>query len=77
MNHIHLHGIHVPRGPNLWLAAISAVVIFSISLLLFLAFALMGGTGFSESMGGDAGLTFLIIGLIASVSIALIEKPKD
>lgn len=77
MHTIHLHDLHMPRGPNLWLAAISAVYIFSVALVLFLVFTLLGGAGFAESMGGNAGLAFLIIGLLVSALLAFIEKPKD
>jgi hypothetical protein len=77
MHSIHLHDLHVPRGPNLWFIAISAVYIFSISLALFLIFSLMGGPGFSESMGGDVGLWFLLAGLLVSAVFAQLERRKD
>ena len=76
MHSIHLADVHVPKGPNLWLTAISAVYIFSISLALFLIFSFMGGDEFAESMGGNAGLGFLLAGLAVSAVFAIIEKQK-
>jgi hypothetical protein len=55
----------------------TAVYIFSISLALFLVFSLMGGSEFAESMGGKAGLWFLIGGLLVSVVFAFLEKQRD
>jgi hypothetical protein len=77
MHSIHLRDMHVPKGPNLWLTAMSAVYIFAVSLVLFLIFSMMGGTEFTESMGGDKGLWFLIGGLLVSVIFASVEKQKD
>jgi hypothetical protein len=77
MHSIHLRDLHVPKGPNLWLTAMGAVYIFAISLALFLIFSLMGGEEFSESMGGTAGLWFLIGGLFVSAVLAFIEKQKN
>jgi hypothetical protein len=77
MHSIHLDDIHVPKGPNLWLSAVSAVYFFSISLTFFVLFSLMGGEEFAESMGGNIGLWFLIGGLVTSVVFAILEKqPK-
>lgn len=77
MRSIHLHDIHVPKGPNLWITAISAVFIFLVSLALFLIFSLGGGSEFKESMGGNVGLWFLIGGLVVSVVFAIIERQKS
>jgi hypothetical protein len=77
MHSIHLSDVRVPKGPNLWLTAMTAVYIFSISLALFLVFSLMGGSEFAESMGGKAGLWFLIGGLLVSVVFAFLEKQRD
>jgi hypothetical protein len=76
MRSIHLADLYVPKGPNLWLTAISAVYIFSVSLALFLIFSFMGGNEFAESMGGNAGLGFLLGGLAVSAVFAIIEKQK-
>jgi hypothetical protein len=77
MHSIHLHDMHVPKGPNLWLTAVSAVYVFSISLALFLIFSFMGGSGFADSMGGDLGLWFLLAGLLVSAVFAHLERRKD
>ncbi len=77
MHSIHLHKMHVPKGPNLWLTAISAVYIFSVSLGLFLIFSLWGGSEFSDSMGGSAGFWFLIGGLVVAAGLAIVEKQKS
>ena len=77
MHSIQLHDIHVPKGPNLWFVATSGVYIFSVSLALFLIFSFMGGPAFTESMGGDVGLWFLIGGLLISAVFAHIEKQQD
>jgi len=76
MHSVHLRGIHVPKGPNLWLSSVVAVLIFSFSLALFLIFSFVGGDGFRESMGGDVGLSFLIGGLLVSAVFAVIEKQE-
>ena len=76
MKLIHLSDIHVPKGPNLWLTAVSAVYFFSVSLALFLIFSLMGGREFAQSMGGNIGLGFLIGGLLVSAVCAFVEKQK-
>jgi len=76
MHPIHIEKIHVPQGPNLWLASRVAVVFFLLSLVLFVVFSLMGGSGFSESMGGAAGLWFLLGGLFVSAVFAFFERNK-
>ena len=77
MHTIHLRDIHVPKGPNLWLTAMSVVFIFSVSLVLFLIFSLLGGSEFRQSMGGTAGFWFLIGGLVVSAVLAIIERQKS
>lgn len=77
MYSIHFRDWHLPKGPNLRLVAISAVYIFSLSLVLFLVFSFVGGNGFAESMGGDAGLWFLIGGLLVSAVFAVLERKKS
>ena len=77
MQSIHLRDVHVPRGPNLRLTAIAALCMFAISLVLFLVFSMMGGEGFAQSMGGDAGLWFLIGGLFVSLVFAIVETRKS
>lgn len=77
MRSIHLHDMHVPKGPNLWLASISGVVVFSVSLALYLILSLMSGDGFRDSMGGNAGLAFLIVGLVLSVVFAILEREES
>ncbi len=77
MHPIHLDKIHVPQGPNLWLLSRVSVVFFLISLALFGSFSLMGGSGFGESMGGTAGLWFLLGGLFVSVVFAFLERDES
>lgn len=77
MHPIHLEDIHVPQGPNLWLLSRAAVVFFLVSLALFVIFSLMGGPGFSESMGGTAVLWFLLGGLFVSAVFAFLERNKS
>ncbi len=77
MHAIHLRDLHMPKGPNLWLTATSAVFIFSVSLALFLIFSFFGGSEFGDSMGGNAGFWFLIGGLVVSSILAIIERQKS
>ena len=77
MQSIHLPDVHVPKGPNLRLTAMAALCMFAISLVLFLVFSMMGGAGFAESMGGSAGLWFLIGGLFVSVVFTVVEMRKS
>jgi hypothetical protein len=77
MQSIHLRDVHVPRGPNLRLTAIAALCVFAISLVLFLVFSMMGGEEFAQSMGGDAGLWFLIGGLFVSLVFTIVEMRKS
>lgn len=77
MHSIHLRDMHVPRGPNMRLAAISAVFIFSVSLALFLILSFLSGDGFRDSMGGDVGLAFLIVGLVLSIVFAIVERKNS
>jgi len=76
MQSIHLRDVHVPRGPNLQLTAVAALCMFAISLVLFLVFSMMGGEEFAKSMGGDAGLWFLIGGLFVSAVFTIVEMRK-
>jgi hypothetical protein len=77
MQSIHLRDVHVPRGPNLRLTAIAALCVFAISLVLFLVFSMMGGEEFAQSMGGDAGLWFLIGGLFVYLVFTIVEMRKS
>ena len=77
MHSIHLQDMRVPKGPNLWLTAVSAVYVFSISLALFLIFSFMGGSEFAGSMGGELGLLFLLVGLLVSAIFARLERQQD
>jgi hypothetical protein len=74
MRSFNLHGFQFPKGPNLQFLAVSAAWMFAFSLALFSVLTYMGGTEFSESMGGAAGLAFLVIGLLVSVVLAYIER---
>jgi hypothetical protein len=74
MRPVRFHGFHFPKGPNLQFVAVSAAWMFSFSLALFSVLTYMAGTEFSESMGGAAGLIFLVIGFLASVVIAYLER---
>ncbi len=74
MRSFHFYEFHVPKGPNLRLMAISAVWMFAICLALFGVFTFMGGTAFSASMGGTAGLAFLLIGFVLSLIFAYLER---
>ena len=77
MHSVHFHGTHFPKGPNLRLVSISAVWIFSVCLAMFAAFSFVGGSGFSESMGGGVALAFLVVGLIVSALFAYLEKTSQ
>ena len=70
----HFHEFHFPKGPNLRLAAISAAWMFAVCLALFGLFTFMGGTAFSASMGGTAGLAVLLIGLVLSLIFVYLER---
>lgn len=61
----------------MWLTAMAAMHTFAVCLALFLVFSMMGGDEFAESMGGDAGLWFLIGGLCVSVVFAIVEMQKS
>ena len=77
MQSIHLPDVHVPKGPNLRLTAMAALCMFAISLVLFLVFSTRGGEGFAQSMGGNAGLWFLIGGLFVSAVFTFVEMRKS
>ena len=57
-------------GPNFRFVAKSAVFMFSACLIMFGYFSEMGGANFAETMGGDFGLGFLVVGLVVSIVVA-------
>lgn len=77
MHSIHFNELHFPKGPNLRLLSISAVWMFSACLAMFAVFTFMGGSEFSDNMGGSVGLAFLVIGLLVSGVLAFIERNKS
>jgi hypothetical protein len=77
MRSIHLHDIHVPKGPNLWFVSAGAVVCFGIALITFVISWLGGGDPYAESLGGGLTLGILVAGLLASIACAVITKPKE
>lgn len=73
----HLNDLHVPRKPNLFVAASGIFTCFSIALLAFVISWMVGGTEYKALLGGNVTLVVLIAGLVLSGVFALIEKPKD
>ena len=76
MHSIHLHDIHLPKGPNLFALSIGEVVWFSLAIIFFLVSWMVGGDEFKASIGGNIGLTVLAIGLVAGAVLCAVTKPK-
>lgn len=77
MSSFRLSDFHLPKGPNLFIAAKGAVVCFAIALVAFVISWLVGGPGYKVLLGGNVTLAVLIVGLVVSEIFALSEKPKD
>jgi len=77
MSSFHLNDLHVPKGPNLFVAAKGAVACFAIALVAFVISWLVGGAEYKVLLGGNVTLVVLIAGLVISEILVLIEKPKD
>jgi len=77
MHSIHLHDVHVPKGPNIFALSVGEVVGFSIAILFFLISWMVGGDDFKASIGGNAGLAVLIAGLAIGAILCAMTKPKN
>ena len=75
MHSIHLHDVHLPKGPNLFALSVGEVVWFSIAIFFFLLSWMVGGDDFEASIGGTVGLELLAAGLVVGAILCAITKP--
>lgn len=73
--HTH-HGVHIPKGPNLFALSVGAVVCFALALIAY-AISWMGGQSFIDDMGGNVTFVILMLGLLGSAFVAFMERPKS
>ena len=76
MSSIHLHDVHFPKGPNLFALSVGDVVWFSIAIFFFLLSWMVGGDAFEQSIGGNIGLTGLVVGLVAGAILCAATRPR-
>lgn len=76
MHSVHLHDVHLPKGPNLFVLSVGEVICFSIALFFFVVSWLVGGDEFKESIGGNIGLAGLLAGLAIGAILCGITKPN-
>ncbi len=77
MHSVHLHDVHLPKGPNLFALSVGEVVWFSIAIFFFLLSWMVGGDDFEASIGGNMGLAGLAAGLIVGAILCAITKPRS
>lgn len=76
MHSIHLHDLHLPKGPNIFALSIGEVVWFSLAIFFFLLSWFIGGDEFQESIGGTATLVVLLAGVVLGAILCAVTKPK-
>jgi hypothetical protein len=76
MHSIHLHDVHLPKGPNLFALSVGEVVWFSLAIAFFLLSWFIGGDDFEASIGGNLGLAGLVAGLAVGAILCAITKPE-
>ena len=76
MHSIHLHDVHMPKGPNLFALSVGEVVWFSMAIFFFLLCWMVGGDDFEASIGGNVGLASLVVGLVVGAVLCAITKPE-
>jgi len=76
MHSIHLHDVHLPKGPNLFILSVGEVVCFSIALFFFLLSWAVGGDDFKASIGGNVSLAGLMVGLAVGAILCAITRPE-
>jgi hypothetical protein len=76
MHSIHLHEVHIPKGPNMFALSVGEVVWFSLAIFFFLLSWMVGGDDFQESIGGNSGLMMLLGGLLLGAILCAVTKPK-
>ena len=75
MHSIHLHDIHTPKGPNLYLLSSGALACFTLALLTYLI-ALLGGDGYAAQLGGNVTFFVLVLGVIATGICSVATRPE-
>jgi hypothetical protein len=75
MHSIHVHDVHIPKGPNLFALSVGEVVWFSIAIFFFLLSWFVGGDEFEASIGGNIGLAGLVAGLVIGAVLCAMTKP--
>ena len=75
MHSIHLHEVHLPKGPNLFILSVGEVVWFSLALFFFLVSWMVGGDDFQASIGGNYSLVGLLAGLAVGATFCAITRP--
>lgn len=76
MHSIHMHDVHVPKGPNLFALSVGDVVWFSMAIIFFLLSWMVGGDDFKASIGGNTGLAVLLAGLVVGAILCAVTKPE-
>lgn len=76
MHSIHLHDVHMPKGPNLFALSVGEVVWFSIAVFFFLISWMVGGDDFVASIGGSTSLAALMAGLVVGAILCNLTKPE-
>ena len=77
MHSIHLHDVHAPKGPNLFLLSVGALSCFSIALISFVIAYMVGGDGYAAILGGSITLTVLALGVVGSTLCLVMTRPED
>jgi hypothetical protein len=76
MHSIHLHDVHLPKGPNLFALSVGEVVWFALAIAFFLISWMVGGDDFEASIGGHVGLAGLFVGLVIGAIMCAVTRPK-
>ncbi len=76
MHSIHLHDLHLPKGPNIFALSIGEVVWFSLAIFFFLLSWFVGGDEFQESIGGTTTLVMLLAGIVIGAILCAVTKPR-
>jgi hypothetical protein len=76
MRSLHIHDVHVPKGPNLFALSVGEVVWFSLAIFFFLLSWFVGGDEFMASIGGNIGLAGLVTGLLVGAILCALTRPE-
>ncbi len=73
----HTHHLHLPKGPNLFVIAISGLGCSVLSLFFFVIAWMTAGTAYIREFGGMNTLAVLLVCILFFTAISIAERQKS